>query len=162
MEFFKLSASTGHVAYCGTLQIPPPTTATDLHRGRVKPEVRLVMRHNVGGPLRDFIITGYAVPVVVSDKVVAVLSGLGCSGWDTFPVEVYDKTGELVDGFHGFAVRGACGAIDWSRSEPVPITRPTGDYPSLKGMLFDEASWDGSDVFCPDNGGWILCYPSDG
>jgi hypothetical protein len=111
------------------------------------------MRHNVGGPLRDVVITGYAMPVVVSERFVVALRDAGCTGWSLFPVTVYGKKGEVVRGYHGLQVTGICGDIDWRRAQPVPVKFPGGVFPSLKGMPIDEASWDGTDVFGPPGTG---------
>jgi hypothetical protein len=155
-EFFHFSAKTGHVAYCGILEIPKPWSSIDLHRGRFRPSQPLVMKHNVGGPLRDVVITGYAAPNVVSQAVVEALTSAGCSGWSLFPVTVYDKKGIPVGGFHGFQVVGESGPIDWRRSQPVPIQLPGGVFPRLKGMYFTEGTWDGSDVFGPTDKGFVF------
>jgi hypothetical protein len=114
------------------------------------------MRHNVGGPLRDVVITGYADPNVVSQAFVEALTTAGCSGWSLFPVTVYDKEGVTANGFHGFQVVGECGPVDWRRSQPVPVRLPGGVFPSLKGMYFAVETWDGSDVFGPTDTGFVF------
>jgi hypothetical protein len=67
-KLFGFSAKAGNVAYCGNLEIPKPWSNIDLHRGRFRPSQPLELRHNAGGPLRDVVITGWAVPDVVSQK----------------------------------------------------------------------------------------------
>ena len=136
-EFSLFSAKTGHVAYCGSLDIPKPWSSIDLHRGRFRPTRPLAMRHNVGGPIRDVVITG-------------------STGWSLFPVTVYDKNGRRMSGFHGFQVLGECGPIDWRRSEVVPVTLPGGVFPRLKGMYFLDGTWDGSDIFGPTDKGFTF------
>lgn len=111
------------------------------------------MRYNEGGPLRDVVITGYAMPVVVSDRFVNALRDARCSGWALFPVTVYDKQGAVAGGYHGLQVTGVCGPIDWRRSQPVPVQLPGGVFPRLKGFYFREETWDGSDVFGPRDSG---------
>jgi hypothetical protein len=155
-KLFLFSAKTGNVAYCGNLEIPKPWSNIDLHRGRFRPSQPLEMRHNVGGPLRDVVITGWAVPDVVSQTFVDALSSAGCSGWSLFPVTVYDKRGAPASGFHGFQVLGECGPLDWRRSQPVPVELPGGVFPRLKGMYFTEGTWDGSDVFGPTDKGFVF------
>ena len=155
-EFSHFSAKTGHVAYCGSLDIPKPWSSIDLHRGRFRPTRPLAMRHNVGGPLRDVVITGWAVPNVVSQAFVDALKSVGSTGWSLFPVTVYDKNGRRVSGFHGFQVLGECGPIDWRRSEVVPVTLPGGVFPRLKGMYFVDGTWDGSDIFGPTDKGFTF------
>lgn len=154
--FFRFGPKTGHVAYCGTLEIPKPWSWLDLHRGNVRPRDPLVMRYNVGGPLRDVVITGYARPVVVSDRFVVALREAGCSGWTLFPVTVYDKHGIVAEGYHGLQVTGVSGPIDWRRSQPVPKHFTGGVFPMLKGFYFGEETWDGSDVFGPRDSGFTF------
>jgi hypothetical protein len=155
-KFFRFSAKMGNVAYCGNLEIPKPWSNVDLHRGRFRPIQPLVMTHNQGGPLRDVVITGWAMPDVVSQAFVEALNSAGCSGWSLFPVTVYDKTGVPAPGFHGFQVVGECGPIDWRRSRPVPVQSRGGVFPRLKGMYFTEDTWDGSDVFGPTDKGFVF------
>lgn len=155
-KFFKFSAKTGNVAYSGSLEIPRPWSSIDLHRGKFRPTEPLAMRHNVGGPLRDVVITGYAVPNVVSQAFVEALSSAGCTGWSLFPVTVYDKQGVPAGAFHGFQVVGECGPIDWRKSQPVPVRLPGGVFPRLRGMYFTDGTWDGSDVFGPTENGFVF------
>jgi hypothetical protein len=155
-KFFKFSAKTGNVAYSGSLEIPRPWSSIDLHRGKFRPTEPLAMRHNLGGPLRDVVITGYAVPNVVSQAFVEALTSAGCSGWSLFPVTVYDKQRVPAGAFHGFQVVGECGPIDWRKSQPVPVRLPGGVFPRLKGMYFTDGTWDGSDVFGPTENGFVF------
>jgi hypothetical protein len=78
----------------------------------------------------------------------------------TYPVEVYDDRGEVVPGFHGLAITGRCGPIDDELSPVmvVPPPVPEGEaLPHRIGLRFWPDTWDGSDLFCPDDGSaWTL------
>jgi hypothetical protein len=80
------------------------------------------------------------------------------TGWRTYPVEVTDRQGAVIPAYRGFAVTGRCGPFDSSKSQmiikppPVPRGRPA---PYRRGLYFDPTTWDGSDVFCSENG-WLF------
>jgi hypothetical protein len=97
----------------------------------------------------DVIWTTHAIPIIISDSVVNLLRTHGFTGWSLYPVAVRNKQGKTVPGYSGLAVTGRCGDIDFSMSVKIPRIRPAGIFPVLKGLLFDPASWDGSDFFMP-------------
>ncbi|MFQ5423999.1 MAG: hypothetical protein ACE5F9_08465 [Phycisphaerae bacterium] len=135
-----------------------------LYRARVRPDKPLVFeffKGASGSTAHDFVSTGFAALLLVSNRVVKVLAGF--TGWTTYPVEVYGKNGELIAGYHGLAVTGRCGPIDDARSRPaiqppaVPAGRPR---PIWIGLYFDPATWDGSDIFLPQgNEGTFVTRP---
>lgn len=122
-------------------------------RGEKLPSKPLACRYHMGGvTLRDLVCTGYAGMYVLSDRVIDILHAGRFTGWTTYPVEVYGKSGERIDGYHGFAVTGRCGRVLWSKGKkerrPAPV--PGGQaYDVWVGMYFAERSWDGSDIFMP-------------
>jgi hypothetical protein len=63
------------------------------------------------------------------------------------------KDGSELPGYHGLAVTGRCGPIDDSLSDevvlPPPVPRGRARR-ALRGICFDSATWDGSDVFTPE------------
>ncbi|MFL5345942.1 MAG: hypothetical protein ACJ8AT_14220 [Hyalangium sp.] len=73
----------------------------------------------------------------------------GFTGWSLYDVSVRDKQGQVIPGYSGLAFTGRCGNIDYTRSVEVPRIYPAGVFPVRKGLLFDPASWDGSDLFMP-------------
>jgi hypothetical protein len=105
----------------------------------------------------DIIHTTFAAPVLVSDRVLGILKLGEFTGWDTYPVKVFGKEGVPMPGYSGLAVRGRCGPIDRGLSKKIDKIYPGGVFPVWRGMYFDAATWDGSDVFMPaGNGGWIF------
>lgn len=97
----------------------------------------------------EVIWTTHAIPIIIADSVVNLLRMHGFTGWSLYPVSVRNKQGHPVSGYSGLAVTGRCGDIDFSRSVEIPRIRPAGIFPVLKGLLFEPASWDGSDFFMP-------------
>ena len=107
----------------------------------------------MGGKPRDLVATAYGTVDLLSDRVIQIFRDGGYTGWTTFPVEVYGKHGERIEGYHGFAVTGRCGPIVWSKGKKVrkPPPVPWGQsYDAWVGMYFDPDSWDGSDIFLPE------------
>lgn len=99
----------------------------------------------------EVIWTTYAAPIIVSDSVVQLLRSHGFTGWSLYDVTVHGKQGEPIPGYHGLAITGRCGAIDWSKGIAEPKVYPARVSTVWKGLFFDPASWDGSDLFMPAN-----------
>lgn len=98
----------------------------------------------------DILWTQLVTPVCVSNRVIHIFSENEVSGWSTYPVEVFDPEGELLPDYHGLAVTGAVCEADYRRSSIVtrPPPAPRGkSYDVYRGLYFDEAQWDGSDMF---------------
>lgn len=105
----------------------------------------------------DVIRTTAAVAVLVSDRVIDILKDSQFSGWRTYPINLFGKDSAHIPGYHGLAVPGRCGPIDDSQSVKIDKIYPGGIFPAWRGLFFDPATWDGSDVFMPaGEGGWIL------
>jgi hypothetical protein len=98
----------------------------------------------------EVIRTTFVAPIIISDSVVQILRSHGFTGWSLYDVHVQGKQGQSIPGYSGLAFPGRCGPIDFSRSVKVPRIRRSGVIRPLHiGMLFDPASWDGSDLFVP-------------
>jgi hypothetical protein len=125
--------------------------ASDLFTGRKsKPPEILRLRAYQGGQPAAFLWSDLSPLVCVSSRVTEVLSAECFRGWSTYPIEVYDRNSIFLPGYSGFSITGRAGKRDRSRSQIV--TRHTGapggePYEVYRGLYFDEASWDGSDVF---------------
>jgi hypothetical protein len=119
-----------------------------------KVELRWEMGKNTPG---DIIWTTLAVLVIVSKRVITIFHDEGFNGWSTYPVTVYDKAGNTVDGYVGLSVTGRCGNIDNSQSQVIERQYPGGTFPMHRGLYFNSEEWDGSDVFCEKGkSGWIF------
>ncbi len=86
----------------------------------------------------------------VSGRLIRLLEENEITGWSTYPIEVYDRQGNFLPDYHGFAVTGSKCDPEYSRSavidKPPPDPRGRG-YQVYKGLYFDESQWDGSDMF---------------
>jgi hypothetical protein len=133
-------------AYFGNFEADPDTMR-GVTRGELHIDNPIGVYHKMGGSPKDIIWTSHGVPMIVSQRVIDVLTEAGISGWGTYPVRVLDRAGNEVEGYFGLQVTGRCGPIDPSRSEVIHRRFPGGIFPQLKGFYFDPASWDGSDVF---------------
>lgn len=103
-----------------------------------------------GGSASDFVWTGYLSIIVVSGRVVETLRETRATGWTTYPIVARDRSGASLQGYFGFAVTGRAGPVDRKRSEVFqkPAPTPTGTvYSMLRGLYFDENTWDGNDIF---------------
>lgn len=113
----------------------------------------------MGGRPMDFLWTGFTPLVCISKRVVALLEEHQFTGWSTYPVEVYDRKGQYLPDYFGFAITGKAGERDRSRSEiitrppPAPAGKP---YQVYKGLFFNEQEWDGSDFFVLANSYWKI------
>jgi len=110
----------------------------------------VVLNGYMGGPVADILWTGLPPMFCVSKKVIDLLEENHFTGWSTYPVEVSDRKGNKLPEYYGFAVTSYAGERDKSRSpivEKDPITESGKKYSVYKGFYFDEAKWDGSDIF---------------
>ena len=94
----------------------------------------------------EIVWTTSAFTVLLSPALVDALRQAGVSGWSTYPVELSGKDGATFGTYRGLVVHGRCGPIDRS-SRKAPA--PAGPASVVKGLFFDEGTWDGSDIFMP-------------
>jgi len=106
-----------------------------------------IFRQSDGKVLRDFLDTGYPSLFLISERVKKLLEEHGFTGWQTYPIELYDKKGNKIEGYYGFSVTGRCGKVDWSKS----VKEKGKAIYTYKGLYFDVNEWDGSDFCVPDN-----------
>jgi len=118
----------------------------------VLPAHPLVFKQNMGSKPKDLVGTGYVAIKLLSSRTIRLLTECGFTGWDTYPVELLDREGTQIAGYHGFAVTGRCGPTDDSKSQRVLKlipTHPDGQMPVWVGLYFDPGTWDGSAIFRP-------------
>ncbi len=120
--------------------------------GRMQPASAVVFRHALGKTPMDLVTATHVAIDLISDRTYRLLREEAFTGWETYPVEIYGKRGESIDGYRGLRVTGRCGKLDNSRSQRVwrPPKVPEADpYQAWMGRFFDPESWDGSDFFLP-------------
>jgi hypothetical protein len=95
----------------------------------------------------DIIWTTSAHPIIVQQRVVDLLKHHNLTGWRTYPVSVFDKSDQLHGNYAGLQIIGRCGPEILSRATVELKRYPGGWFPHFVGHYFDEATWDGSDLF---------------
>lgn len=96
-------------------------------------------------------------PVLLHASMLNSLAASSIAGWSSYPVELRGKTGEILGAYSGFVVTGRCGPLQPDRSVRAAKEYPAGTFPVLRGLFFDEASWDGTDIFMPDDdSAWVF------
>jgi hypothetical protein len=105
----------------------------------------------------DVIWSTLAMPLLISERAVGILRDGRFKGWDVVPVELSDKTGAPLPTHYYLGIHGRCGPIDDRRSVKFDKIMPGGAFQWWRGLFFDPATWDGSDLFMPQgNVGWIF------
>jgi hypothetical protein len=98
----------------------------------------------------DYVGATFATIRLVSQRLLDLLNREGFTGWSSYPVRLYGKDDEPPPGYAGLAIRGRSGPIDVSRSVAGEKVGPGGSVPIWRGLYFDPATWDGSDIFAPE------------
>ena len=60
-----------------------------------------------------------------------------------------------MPGYQGLSITGRCGRVEWEKSERVIVPPPVPEgriSAGWRGLYFSPATWDGSDLFVPDDG----------
>jgi len=118
----------------------------------------VVFKQSDGKKFRDMLETGNVSLYLISDRFKEILKKEHFTGWQSYPIELYDKKGNKIDGYHGLSITGRCGAPDYSHGKMVkkrmiengPICRDFIGYHVYK------EGWDGSDFFIKGDGLGIL------
>ncbi len=59
-----------------------------------------------GSRLRDVLDTGYPPAYLISDRFRDLLTENNVTGWKTYPIRLYDKKGNLINGYNGLSFTG--------------------------------------------------------
>jgi hypothetical protein len=119
----------------------------------------LRFRRDLGSKVYDVLATTWIVPFLLSPKVVDVLREGGFTGWDVHPARIELEGGKRVEDHGALMVSGRSGPVDEALSESVTLPRPVpegNEVPGLRGLLFDPATWDGSDIFTPETTTFVM------
>ena len=103
----------------------------------------------------DVIFAGVEV-IAIHERVRRLLLEHGFTGWKTYPVHVLGPEQEGYEDYHGLAITGRCGPLEYTRSIPFQKQMSGGVFTYWRGEYFDEATWDGSDLFVPEGTAVIL------
>ena len=124
-----------------------------LSRGAWVPEEPIVLRRNsTARKPHDLFHGGWPDLYLASNAMLAAVREAELTGWSTWPARVLDTGGSSVGDHTGLAITGRCGPIDPALSRPTP-----GNEFTMTGKHFAPGTWDGSDLFFPDDGGGLFC-----
>jgi hypothetical protein len=151
-SFYALSDPSDRSAYHGSMGSKIDPFA--LTRGEWRPTNPILVKPKLEGEdLKDVIWTSSVVPLLVNRRTVKLLTQNQITGWDTYPVTVVTSDGNAVEDYVGLQVVGRCGPLIPARSGRVMKQMPGRPVEFRVGWYFDEASWDGSDIFMAENYG---------
>ena len=131
----------------GRVRLPPDLHPNRLLRGETQPACPLMVQMPPRGTVGDFVWTGEVALVLMSGRVVGALRRDRVTGWSTYPVRLEGIEAADTPMFFGLQITGRCGPLDRSRGEWVHKDDEPGKQ--LRGLFFEETSWDGSDFFIP-------------
>ena len=109
-------------------------------------------RRESGKRMRDILDNRNVAFYLISDRFRDALEKEGITGWKCYPVEIYDKKGNLVHGYNGFSVTGRAGKMQEYDVPPVELGYDLESY----GYYFEYDSWDGSDIFNTENSNFLI------
>ncbi len=125
-----------------------------LSRGEWVPPNPLLLRSDSSrGRPGDFNYAGDSAIWYVSRRFIDALVDQGCTGWATYPIELFYEGGSPIEGeYAGLVITGRCGPVDLLKGAVVP-----GEPDIRRGIVIPEESWDGSDLLLAANlGGRLL------
>ena len=155
-HLFYMSSSSSRQEFLLHLDEPYTDHEQEIKRGLMRPQGPVTAHWFLGGKKPRDVIWAPVGPALLTDRVVEALRNDGLTGWSTYPVDVYGPKKELVGRYHMLVIEGRSGPIDWRRSEVIQVQMPGGIFPHLKGMYFEETTWDGADFFWPENFGVVV------
>ena len=110
----------------------------------------VAFKQEYGKKFADILGTGWPSLYLISDRMKSILEENKLTGWKVFPIKLYDKKGNEIQGYHGFSITGQCSPVDFGKSEIIEKRLvshgPLCKY--YKGLIVD--GWDGSDFFTPE------------
>lgn len=104
-----------------------------------------------GKKMRDILDTRYPPLYLISDRFKNVLEECGITGWKSYPIALFDKKGNPVNGYNGFSITGRAGKMQ--KYDQLPLE--CGYSVDADGYYFDINTWDGSDLFNTE-GSWHI------
>ena len=104
-----------------------------------------------GKRMRDILDTRYPPLYLISDRFKVILEESGITGWKSYPIALFDKKGNPVNGYNGFSITGRAGKMQ--KYDQLPLE--CGYSVDADGYYFDINTWDGSDLFNTE-GSWHI------
>jgi hypothetical protein len=129
----------------GRVRFPHHLDRNALLTGESEVTAALTVGHAEGRTLADIVWTDNVAVVLISERLAAAFRAASFSGWSAYPVRVEAEGAK--DQHVGLTITGRCGPLDYTRGEWVRKDDEPGRL--LRGLFFDERSWDRSDFFLP-------------
>lgn len=104
-----------------------------------------------GKRMRDILDTRHPPLYLISDRFKVILEESGITGWKSYPIALFDKKGNHVNGYNGFSITGRAGKMQ--KYDQLPLE--CGYSADADGYYFDINTWDGSDLFNTE-GSWHI------
>lgn len=105
-----------------------------------------------GKRMRDILDTRYPPLYLISDRFKAILEKSGITGWKSYPIVLYDKKGNQIEGYNGFSIIGRAGKMQKFDQPPLEY----GYSADADGCYFHIDTWDGSDIFNTESSWYII------
>jgi len=103
----------------------------------------VVFRHEEGKKMRDMLDMRFdGNCFLISDRMKLLMEKNLITGWKNYPVLIYDKKGNVVEGYHGFTVTGMGGNMRFLKSPNQILSSDSHKY-----CQWEQKQWDGSDIF---------------
>lgn len=138
-----------------TLSFSPTNLKKDEEKKLIKGEFEdinlpVVFAYNHGKKIRDMLDTGHPLLYLISDRFKEILEENHLTGWKSYSVNLFDKEGNEINGYHGISITGRCGDIDYNKCEIIEKKMSTGQvYKVYKGLYVGLNESDGTDFFLP-------------
>jgi hypothetical protein len=145
-RLYELSDPPPYPQLCGILAVDDYADLIGLVRGERRPPRPLTVHLDREAAPGDVIWLENVAGALVSERVIDLFRQRALTGWATYPVTVVAPLGATQPGYHGLAVTGRCGPLDWSHRQPL-VARSDSPYALYRGYTFEPGSWDGSDLF---------------
>lgn len=96
-----------------------------------------------GKRMRDVLDTRYCSLYLISNRFKTILKESRITGWESYPILLFDKKGNQIEGYNGFSITGRAGKMQQFDQPPLEY----GYSADSVGYYFDIETWDGSDLF---------------
>ncbi|MEQ1531003.1 MAG: hypothetical protein ABL925_16935 [Methylococcales bacterium] len=130
--------------------------ATALFRGDMKVTEPLLVAWGSGRKSPSDLVWGSIPLLFFSKKIASLLDEHSITGWKGYPVSLYDKAGMLIPDYQALGIVGRCGCSNPAKAVRGLKEYPTGLWPVYRGLYFDPANWDGSDIFLTEDKSFIV------
>lgn len=110
----------------------------------------ITFKQEYGEDLTDILDTGWPSFLLISDRMKTILEKGFLTGWKTFPIKLYDKSGKEISGYYGLSITGKCAPINYANSQTIEKRLvPAGPICKFYKGIFIE-KWDKDDFFAPE------------